>query len=251
MRTLDEVATDLTWCAPWALALFERLLEEYRELLQHQPEPHHLAQLRAWQGQGPGGTGRQRQCYPPVALARPGLEAIVRQEVISRVGTLAHEWEKSGLTGLSQSVRHLLHQFEQQQPQRLALDSLPRLLRGLRRQGASIACQLRNWPWLLPASLSEIAYEIVAEGLRNACRHGDGSGRAALKIEVRQGQLRLQIRNPLGGPLRADGDGLGLKHLRWRVRSCRGSYRFLQVDQQARLKVRLPLEGLAPWPGMQ
>lgn len=104
-----------------------------------------------------------------------------------------------------------------------------------------MGCHLRSWPLELPVVLSEIAYEIVAEGLRNALRHGDGSQRAALRVELREGFLRLEVRNPLRGPLQTGGSGLGLRHLRWRVRSCQGRYRFHQVGRQARLQVRLPL----------
>ena len=121
------------------------------------------------------------------------------------------------------------------------LDGLPHLLSSLRRPGAQLACHLRSWPLELPDLLSEIAYEIVAEGLRNALRHGDGSQRVALLVELRNGILRLEIRNPIQGILKKGGSGLGLRHLRWRVGSCNGRYRFLQQGRQVRLQVRLPL----------
>ena len=238
MRTLDEVATDLHWCAPWALDLFQKLLGEYRDLLAEQPEERHLAQLRIWEGNAPG---RRRPCHPPVALGRPGLEAIVRQEVTRRGQRLARRLEQAEHSEVAHQVRDLLAQFEQHQPERRGLDGLPQLLRGLRRQGAVLACQLRGWPLQLPVLLSEIAYEIVAEGLRNALRHGDGSRRAALKLQLRDGLLRLEIRNPVRGPLVRSGSGLGLRHLRWRVRSCQGRYRFVEQEGQARLQVRIPL----------
>lgn len=238
MRTLDEVARDLHWCAPWALELFQELLSEYREILEIQPEERHLAQLRVWEGNAPG---RRRQCHPPVVLARPGLEAIVRQEVTRRGHRLAQRLDTARHSEVADQVRVLLIQFERQQPERRGLDGLPHLLRGLQRQGARIRCQLRSWPIELPPLLSEIAYEILGEGLRNALRHGDGSQRAALKVELRAGALRLEIRNPIEGPLQTRGSGLGLRHLRWRVCSCQGRYRFVQSGQQAHLQVRLPL----------
>ena len=238
MRTLDEVAADLQWCAPWALSLFQELLSEYRSLLAEQPEERHLTQLRVWQGQAPGG---RRHCHPPVALARPGLEAIVRQEVLRRGQRLTRRLDESGQGEVGAQVRALLVQFEQQQPERRGLDGLPHLLRILRRQGAVLHCQLRSWPLELPQLLSEIAFEILSEGLRNALRHGDGSQRVALRLELRDGVLGLEIRNPLKGSLKTGGNGLGLRHLRWRVRSCQGRYRFREVEQQARLQVRLPL----------
>lgn len=237
MRTLEQVATDLHWCAPWALSLFQDLLAEYRQLLQEQPDERHLTQLRIWEGQAPG---RRRHCHPPPVLARPGLEAVVRQEVTRRSQRLIRRLQASQPVVAAQ-VGRLLSQFHQQQPDRRGLEALPDLLRGLRRQDAVLSCQLRNWPLDLPMVLSEIAYEIVAEGMRNALRHGDGSQRAALKVELRQGMLRLEIRNPLKAPLTTGGSGLGLRHLRWRVRSCRGRYRLVQVGWQARLQVRLPL----------
>ncbi|MBN9419471.1 hypothetical protein ABS71_05940 [bacterium SCN 62-11] len=237
MRTLDQVASDLHWCAPWALTLFQDLLAEYRQLLQEQPEEKHLEQLRIYEGRAPG---RRRQCHPPVALARPGLEAIVRQEVLRRGRRLAQHLDSARLTEGAE-VRALLRQFEQQQPERRGLDGLPHLLRTLRRQGAQLVCHLRSWPLELPDLLSEIAYEIVAEGLRNALRHGDGSQRVALQVELRDRILRLEIRNPIRGALKKSGSGLGLRHLRWRVGSCHGRYRFLQQGRQVRLQVRLPL----------
>lgn len=237
LRTLDQVASDLHWCAPWALTLFQDLLAEYRQLLETDPDEKHLAQLRVYEGRAPG---RRRHCHPPVALARPGLEAIVRQEVLRRGQRLAHRLDGAGRPEATQ-VRSLLLQFERQQPERRGMDGLPHLLRSLRRQGAQLACQLHTWPLELPDLLSEIAYEIVAEGLRNALRHGDGSQRVALKVELRQGVLRLEIRNPVDRPLKREGSGLGLRHLRWRVRSCQGRSRFSQQGNQARLQVQLPL----------
>lgn len=236
-RTLDQVATDLYWCAPWALTLFQELLVEYRQLLEHQPEQKHLEQLRIYEGRAPG---RKRQCHPPVALARPGLEAIVCQEVLRRGRSLAHSLDAAQRPEGGQ-VRVLLRQFEQQQPERRGLEGLPHLLRTLRRQGAQLACHLRSWPLELPDLLSEIAYEIVAEGLRNALRHGDGSKRVALRVDLMESTLRLEIRNPIRGTLKGGGSGLGLRHLRWRVGSCNGRYRFLQQGRQVRLQVRLPL----------
>jgi len=238
LRTLDEVAKDLHWCAPWALTLFQELLSEYRELLEKQPVELHLAQLRVWQGQAPGG---RRHCHPPVALARPGLEAIVRQQVLQRGQHLTRRLDEAGQSEVAAQVRALLGQFEQHQPERRGLDGLPHLLRKLRRQGAVLVCQLRSWPLELPQLLSEIAFEIVSEGLRNALRHGDGSQRAELRLELRAGVLRLEIRNPLGADLTTGGSGLGLRHLRWRVRSCQGRYRLAQRGQQACLQVRLPV----------
>ena len=238
MRSLDEVAHDLHWCAPWAVELFDRLLDEYRQLLRTNPDEEHLQRLRVWEGNAPG---RRRHCYPPVALARPGLEAIVRAEVMSRGARLM-----SRLSGpAAAEVSTLFAQFESQRPVRPGLEELGRLLRGLRRQGARLRCQLRDWPLELPAPLSEVAYEIVAEGLRNALRHGDGSGRVSLVVERAPFHLRLRISNPLAGPLCDSGSGLGLRHLRWRVRTCEGRYRFGQVGRRARLEVLLPL-AIAP-----
>ncbi|MBS2036234.1 hypothetical protein JST97_14685 [bacterium] len=236
MRSLDEIAHDLRWCAPWALDLFQNLLEEYRGRLHEQPDQRHLELLRIWEGNAPG---QRRHCYPPVALARPGLDSVVRHEVLARGRKLVER-----LSGpVAGEVAALLTQFELQQPERRGLDDLAQLLRTLRRDGAVLACHLGAWPLELPVGLSEVAYEIVAEGLRNAIRHGDGSRRASLRLKLKHGELRVEIRNPLGAsPLRTQGSGLGLRHLRWRVRSWRGRYRFEQVDQLARLRVRLPLQ---------
>jgi signal transduction histidine kinase len=79
-------------------------------------------------------------------------------------------------------------------------------------------------------------YRVVQEGLTNAYRYGDGT--ATVDVLVRDGQLCVTVRNPVGGSARGPehGSGLGLVGMRERVESSGG--RLTIEDDGGRFQVR-------------
>ena len=93
----------------------------------------------------------------------------------------------------------------------------------------------------IPPAVDLVAYRVVQEGLTNAHKHGSGS--ADLRVHHDSGTLRLRISNPRGPVVEADnGTGYGLRGLRERVESVRGTARVDATDPHSFvLDVSLPL----------
>ncbi|MFG3438775.1 sensor histidine kinase [Nonomuraea sp. NPDC047897] len=71
----------------------------------------------------------------------------------------------------------------------------------------------------VPAVVSREAYRIIQEALTNAIKYGRGQVR--LSVGVHDGELRLEVRNPIGTRTAGPG-GRGLTGMRERVRLLRG-----------------------------
>ena len=124
------------------------------------------------------------------------------------------------------------------------LDELPRLLREFRGRGMKLDCKLTEWPVQLPAKQSQTAFGVIQEGLRNAFKHATGS-KVRLTVKRADGHLYITVRD-WGAGMRnrpkSKGKSLGLRQLRWRVRTCGGESRLCELaGRGCALQVRLPV----------
>jgi signal transduction histidine kinase len=127
------------------------------------------------------------------------------------------------------------------------LSDVDRLVDAARAGGITVTVQCEGDLTRLPAAVSREAYRIVQEGLTNAIRH---AGRRAdqltldLTIALGPGGLRLQVTNPVTGPLPSaepTTGGRGLAGIRERVAVLRGTVDASLVDGSWRLAVTLPV----------
>ncbi|MFJ9521140.1 sensor histidine kinase [Kitasatospora sp. NPDC101801] len=124
------------------------------------------------------------------------------------------------------------------------LAELSSLLRQLELAGVPV--ETRAGPGLaaLPGEVSRAAYRIVQEGLTNVLRHA-GRVPAALRIELADGVLELELSNPVGAerPSRPGG-GRGLPGMAERAAVLSGECAAGPTgDGRWRLAARLPIEG--------
>ncbi|MFE0948461.1 sensor histidine kinase [Streptomyces mutabilis] len=130
----------------------------------------------------------------------------------------------------------------------LAAD-LDGLLDRTRAGGLRVSATVTADPRALPGPVSREAYRIVQEGLSNALRHAGGRVTVTLRVDVRDGHLRITVENPIAkageaarsGAAPRPGGGHGLRGVADRARLLGGTAEAGPVGRTWRLHVRLPL----------
>jgi signal transduction histidine kinase len=130
----------------------------------------------------------------------------------------------------------------------LAAD-LDGLLDRTRAGGLRVSATVTADPRALPGPVSREAYRIVQEGLSNALRHAGGRVAVTLRVDVRDGHLRITVENPIAkageaarsGAATRPGGGHGLRGVADRARLLGGTAEAGPVGRTWRLHVRLPL----------
>lgn len=102
------------------------------------------------------------------------------------------------------------------------LSSIPGLVDGVRRTGASVELRMGSRPPEIPAALEVSCYRVVQEGLTNALRHAPGSD-VEVEILFPPGAVVLTVRNDAGGVPSGGGSRRGLTGLRERAALFGGS----------------------------
>lgn len=93
------------------------------------------------------------------------------------------------------------------------LHSLPVLVDSVRGAGLEVLLEMPA-DAEVPQGIGLAAYRVVQEALTNALRHGDGT--ACVRIGIDR-DVRIEVRNPLGGRQSEEGSGRGLIGMRERV----------------------------------
>ncbi|MFB7655617.1 MULTISPECIES: sensor histidine kinase [unclassified Streptomyces] len=125
----------------------------------------------------------------------------------------------------------------------LAAD-LDGLLHRTRAGGLRVTATVTADPGALPPLVSREAYRIVQEGLSNALRHAGADVTVALRVDVRDDDLRISVENPLGeARTTRPGGGHGLRGITDRARLLGGAAEAGAEGETWRLHVRLPLRG--------
>ncbi|MCX4747981.1 histidine kinase [Kitasatospora sp. NBC_01287] len=121
------------------------------------------------------------------------------------------------------------------------LDQVASLLETARAAGTRVEARIEVAAAQLPGVLSRESHRIVQEAVTNALRHAPGAA-LQLRIEVRDGQLRLHCANPLGtGQPWRQTRGAGLRGIRERAALLGGEATAGPADGSWQLRVRLPL----------
>ncbi|WP_020672748.1 sensor histidine kinase [Amycolatopsis nigrescens] len=120
------------------------------------------------------------------------------------------------------------------------LDELPALLGATRLAGVDVREEVRGELSVLPPMVSREAYRILQECLTNVFRHA-GKVPVTLRLAVAGDELRLLVRNPVGGtPSRRERGGTGLRGMAERVDLLRGELRAGRDGEDWEVRVRLP-----------
>ncbi|MEU8589078.1 histidine kinase [Streptomyces sp. NPDC048664] len=162
--------------------------------------------------------------------------------------------EETGRAALEDLERVLLVLRETGRPAgtRPGLDEASRLLESARSSGALADAEVTGPLEHLPGPVSREAYRMLQEALTNVLRHA-GPVPVGVRITVRGGRLRLEVRNPLaptgqaagsgggdgGGTGR--GSGSGLRGVRERAALLGGEVQAGREGDQWLLRVDLPL----------
>jgi signal transduction histidine kinase len=138
------------------------------------------------------------------------------EEVFDTISTTARE-------ALAQLRRALgvLRSAEPTRAPQPGLDALPSLLERVRRAGLAATLEEDGDRRPVPADLAATAYRIVQESLTNTVKHAEAR-HAWVRLDWRDGVLRLEVRDDGRGPARNGTDGHGLVGMRERVAAAGG-----------------------------
>lgn len=148
--------------------------------------------------------------------------------------------EETGRTALEELDRVLrgLRERGQTAASRPLLDEAERLLESARATGTEVQVEVLGPVGRLPSLVSREGYRILQEGLTNALRHAEGRP-VRVRIAVTDGQLELDLKNPVGEA--QPGSGSGLQGIRERVALLGGKVHAAADKGEWRLTVRLPI----------
>lgn len=126
--------------------------------------------------------------------------------------------EETGRAALEDLERVLgvLREAERPASRRPTLADADRLLESARASGATVDAELSGPLETVPGPVSREGYRILQEALTNVLRHA-GSVPVRVRIEVRDGTLGLEVRNPLPAGLTGPARGSGLRGIRERA----------------------------------
>jgi signal transduction histidine kinase len=139
------------------------------------------------------------------------------EEVFDTISTTARE----ALSQLRRALGVLRSSDPARQPQP-DLDALPSLVDSVRRAGLAATLEEDGERRPIPADLAATAYRIVQESLTNTVKHAHAS-HAWVRLDWRDGALRLEVRDDGGGPAQnGTRGGHGLVGMRERVAAAGG-----------------------------
>lgn len=138
------------------------------------------------------------------------------------------------------SIVHLLRDGTATDAPVPTINDLSRLVDDFRAAGAAVTIETPGDLEDLGAPTALTLYRVVQEGLTNAARHGSGPVR--IRIELRNGDLCVEIANPRHTNRSASRIGTGLIGLRERVEPLGGHVEWTgsPTDDEWLLRVRMP-----------
>ncbi|MGY0065973.1 sensor histidine kinase [Streptomyces sp. QTS137] len=150
--------------------------------------------------------------------------------------------EETGRTALEDLDRVLgiLREPERPVSSRPTLVDADRLLESARSSGVKIDAEVAGPLETVPGPVSREGYRILQESLTNVLRHA-GPVPVRVGVQVADGTLLLDIRNPLAGKVPGPGRGSGLRGIRERAALLGGRARTGPDEGDWRVRVELPL----------
>jgi signal transduction histidine kinase len=137
-------------------------------------------------------------------------------------------------------VLGVLREAERPASSRPTLTEADRLLESARTSGAKVDAEVRGPVESVPGPVSREGYRILQESLTNVLRHAGGVP-VRVRIEVRDGLLGLEVRNPLTADIPGPGRGSGLRGIRERAALLGGRARTGPHEGDWQVHVELPL----------
>ncbi|MEV5867091.1 histidine kinase [Streptomyces tendae] len=151
-----------------------------------------------------------------VAVVQAGAaRAANSPEFTGRALTAIEETGRAALEGLER-VLGVLREAERPVSARPTLVDADRLLESARASGAKVDAEVTGPLESLPGPVSREGYRILQEALTNVLRHA-GAVPTRVRVEVADGALTLEVRNPLPDGRAAPGRGSGLRGIRERA----------------------------------
>ncbi|CAM5556174.1 sensor histidine kinase [Streptomyces violaceorubidus] len=149
--------------------------------------------------------------------------------------------EETGRAALEDLERVLgvLRESERPASGRPTLADADRLLESARASGAKVDAEVAGPLETLPGHVSREGYRILQESLTNVLRHA-GAVPTRVRVEVADGVLTLDVRNPLRDARAAPGRGAGLRGIRERA-ALLGGRAHAGPDGAGEWKVRVEL----------
>ncbi|MEU9289818.1 histidine kinase [Streptomyces sp. NPDC048275] len=150
--------------------------------------------------------------------------------------------EDTGRAALEDLERVLgvLREAERPVSSRPTLTEADRLLESARASGAKVEAEVTGPVETVPGPVSREGYRILQESLTNVLRHAEGVP-ARVCIEVQDGRLVLEVRNPLTAEISGPGRGSGLRGIRERAALLGGRARTGPDAGDWQVHVELPL----------
>ncbi|WP_406328267.1 sensor histidine kinase [Streptomyces sp. NBC_00203] len=137
-------------------------------------------------------------------------------------------------------VLGILRESERPASSRPTLGEADRLLESARGSGAKVDAEVTGPVETVPGPVSREGYRILQESLTNVLRHA-GSVPVRVRIEVADGTLGLEVRNPLTADIPGPGRGSGLRGIRERAALLGGRARTGPDQGDWQVHVELPL----------
>ncbi|GAA3836664.1 histidine kinase [Streptomyces coacervatus] len=150
--------------------------------------------------------------------------------------------EDTGRAALEDLERVLgvLREAEQPVSSRPTLAEADRLLESARASGTKVDMDISGPLESVPGPVSREGYRILQEALTNVLRHA-GSVPVRVRVDVADGTLALEIRNPLTADIPGPGRGSGLRGIRERAALLGGRARTGPDEGDWQVHVELPL----------
>ncbi|MCX4992503.1 MULTISPECIES: sensor histidine kinase [unclassified Streptomyces] len=150
--------------------------------------------------------------------------------------------EDTGRAALEDLERVLgvLREAERPASSRPTLTDADRLLESARTSGAKVDAEVAGPLETVPGPVSREGYRILQESLTNVLRHA-GSVPVRVRIEVGDGTLALEVRNPLPAGITGPGRGSGLRGIRERAALLGGRARTGPHEGDWQVRAELPL----------
>ncbi|MFE1287202.1 sensor histidine kinase [Streptomyces sp. NPDC058751] len=175
-----------------------------------------------------------------VAVVQAGAaRAAGDPEFAARALAAVEETGRAALEDLER-VLGVLRETERPVSGRPTLTDADRLLESARASGAKVDAEVSGPVETVAGPVSREGYRILQEALTNVLRHA-GSVPVRVRIEVRDGTLSLEVRNPLPDGRSGSGRGSGLRGIRERAALLGGSARTGPHEGDWQVHAELPL----------